>query len=188
MKTYAICGSMKFAEENRAIRTGILICGLNGSGKSTLGKVLAEKLGFHFIDSEDIFFAQKNDYNSQRSHKEATDILLSEIKKHPDFVFSSVKGEFGESFISHLKYAVFIEVQEEIRLKRVRNRDVQKFGDRVLQGGDLFDSTENFYKFIQSRDDTHVTKWLDNLDLKVIRIDGTKDINENVNLILGMIK
>ncbi len=179
---------MKFAEQNRATGTGILICGLNGSGKSTLGKALAEKLGFHFIDSEDLFFTQKNDYTSLRSHEEATEILLNKIKKHPDFVLSSVKGEYGDDFILHLKYLVFIEVKEEIRLKRVRNRDIQKFGDRVLQGGDLFDSTENFYKFIQSRDDTHVTKWLDNLDLNVIHIDGTKDIDENVNLILGMIK
>ncbi|MFR2344962.1 MAG: shikimate kinase, partial [Acutalibacteraceae bacterium] len=35
---------------------GILVCGLNGSGKTTLGKALAAKLGFHFIDSEALFF------------------------------------------------------------------------------------------------------------------------------------
>ena len=34
--------------------TGIIVCGLNGTGKSTLGKALAEALGHHFIDSEDI--------------------------------------------------------------------------------------------------------------------------------------
>lgn len=36
--------------------TGIIICGLNGAGKSTLGKALAEKLNFHFIDNEDLYF------------------------------------------------------------------------------------------------------------------------------------
>lgn len=35
---------------------GIIVCGLNGSGKSTLGKALAEKLHFHFIDNEDLYF------------------------------------------------------------------------------------------------------------------------------------
>lgn len=39
---------------------GIMVCGLNGSGKSTLGKALAEKLGFHFIDNEDLFFPKTN--------------------------------------------------------------------------------------------------------------------------------
>ena len=35
---------------------GILICGLNGTGKSTLGKMLADRLGYEFIDNEDLCF------------------------------------------------------------------------------------------------------------------------------------
>ena len=37
---------------------GILICGLNGAGKSTLGKALAERLGYEFIDNEDLWFTK----------------------------------------------------------------------------------------------------------------------------------
>lgn len=40
--------------------TGIIVCGLNGSGKSTLGKALANKLHFHFIDIEDLFFPKSD--------------------------------------------------------------------------------------------------------------------------------
>ena len=40
--------------------TGIIVCGLNGSGKSTLGKALAEKLDFHFIDNENLYFPKTN--------------------------------------------------------------------------------------------------------------------------------
>ncbi|MBE6588160.1 MAG: hypothetical protein E7647_07085, partial [Ruminococcaceae bacterium] len=36
---------------------GIQICGLNGSGKSTLGRALAEKIGFYFIDDENLYFS-----------------------------------------------------------------------------------------------------------------------------------
>ena len=39
---------------------GIIICGLNGTGKSTLGKALAEKLHFHFIDIENLYFPKTN--------------------------------------------------------------------------------------------------------------------------------
>ncbi|MER2151019.1 MAG: shikimate kinase, partial [Candidatus Limivicinus sp.] len=35
---------------------GILICGPNGTGKSTLGRMLAERLGYRFIDNEDLYF------------------------------------------------------------------------------------------------------------------------------------
>ena len=34
---------------------GILICGLNGTGKSALGRILADRLGYEFIDNEDLF-------------------------------------------------------------------------------------------------------------------------------------
>lgn len=46
---------------------GILVCGLNGSGKTTLGKALAAKLGFHFIDSEALFFPAGPDYSARIS-------------------------------------------------------------------------------------------------------------------------
>ncbi len=50
--------------------TGIIICGLNGCGKSTLGKALAEKL------------------------------FWGEIRAHENFVFTSVKGDYGDSISS----------------------------------------------------------------------------------------
>ena len=34
------------------------MCGLNGCGKSTLGRALAQKIGFHFIDNEELFFTR----------------------------------------------------------------------------------------------------------------------------------
>ena len=58
--------------------TGIIVCGLNGSGKSTLGKALAEKLNFHFIDNENLFFPKVNlnyIYAASRSREEAEKIL-----------------------------------------------------------------------------------------------------------------
>ena len=37
---------------------GIQICGLNGCGKSTLGRALADRMGFHFIDNENLYFVR----------------------------------------------------------------------------------------------------------------------------------
>ena len=37
---------------------GILICGLNGVGKSTIGRILAQRLTYAFIDSEELFFSK----------------------------------------------------------------------------------------------------------------------------------
>ena len=73
--------------------TGIQICGLNGCGKSTLGRALAERIGFYFIDNENLFFSRSNtdeSYMNPKSRQEAELLLVEEVRKHPNFVFAVV--------------------------------------------------------------------------------------------------
>lgn len=173
------------------MKTGIIICGLNGTGKSTVGKALAEELGCYFIDSEDLYFSKQNDdysFSAQRTDEEAKEILFNKIEKHKDFVFASVKGNYGEDFYSFIKYAVLLDVPNDIRLQRVKNRSYQKFGNRMLPNGDLYEQEEAFFRFVESRKESTVEKWLSGLNCPVIRLDGTKPVEENVNYIIDIIK
>lgn len=80
--------------------TGILMCGLNGAGKSTLGKALADRLNYRFIDNEDLYFPKTDPdymYATERTRAEVEELLLSEIKTHENFVFTSVKGDYGNA-------------------------------------------------------------------------------------------
>ncbi len=171
--------------------TGIIVCGLNGSGKSTLGKALAEKLDFHFIDIEDIYFPKTNPdyiYASPRTREEVEKLLFREIKTHENFVFASVKGDYGETIYPFFRYAVLIDVSKNIRIQRVRNRSFQKFGNRMLTGGDLFEQEKRFFDFVKSRPENTVEEWIQSLKCPVIRIDGTKSIEENVAFIIEQFK
>ena len=168
--------------------TGIQICGLNGSGKSTLGKALAQALGFHFIDNEDLYFtrsAPDAPYADPRSREEAEQLLREEIQAHPDFVFAAVRGNHAQI---HYDYVVLIQVPRELRLERVRNRSLGKFGSRMLPGGDLFEQEEAFFRMVSERSEDHVEKWLQTLQCPVISVDGTKPIGENVAYIVSLIK
>ncbi len=165
---------------------GIIICGLNGTGKSTLGKALAENLNFHFIDNEDLYFPKTDSnyiYASPRTREEAEKLLFHEIKSHENFVFASVKGDYGETFYPFYKYAVLIEVPKDIRLQRVKNRSFQKFGNRMLPGGDLYEQEKQFFDFVKSRSENTVEEWIQSLKCPIIRIDGTKPIEENIDFI-----
>ena len=170
---------------------GIIICGLNGTGKSTLGKGLAEKLRFHFIDIENLYFPKTNlnyTYSSPRTREEVEKILLYEMKTHKNFVFSSVKGDYGKDVCSFFQCVVLLDVPRDIRLRRVKNRSFQMFVGRVLPGGDLFEREENFFRFVESRNENTVEEWVKSLKCPVIRIDGTKPIDENTNLIIELIR
>ena len=163
--------------------TGIIVCGLNGAGKSTVGKALAKELKFFFIDNEDLFFSKRNPkymYASPRSHKEAEKLLFSEIKVHENFILASVIGDYGEKLYPFFQYAVLIDVPKDIRLQRVKKRSFQKFGSRMQLGGDLYEAEENFFRLVESRAEDTVEEWIRSLSCPIIRIDGTKPIEENI--------
>lgn len=167
--------------------TGILICGLNGAGKSTLGKALAEKLHFYFIDNEDLYFPKTDPnymYASPRTREEANKLLFREIKAHENFVFASVKGDYGEEIYPFFQYVILIDVPKDIRMERVKNRSFQKFGNRMLPGGDLHEQEEGFFEFVKSRAENTVKEWVQLLSCPIIRIDGTKPIEENIDFII----
>ncbi len=166
--------------------TGIILCGLNGAGKSILGRALAEKLDFHFIDSEELFFPgtdPDHPYANPRTRKEAEKLLLERIRAHGSFVLASVKGNYGEVVTSRIQYAVIIDVSREIRMQRVKSRSFDKFGGRMLPGGDLYEQEERFFDFAASRDERIVEEWIQTLSCPVIRVDGTRPALENVELI-----
>ena len=169
---------------------GIIICGLNGAGKSTLGKALAEKMHFHFIDIENLYFSKTNPnymYASPRTREEVKKILLHEIRTHENFIRTSVKGDYGEDIHSFFQYAILPDVPRDIRLQRVKERSFQKFGNRMLSGGDLFEQEEKFFRFVESRNENIVEEWVKSLKCPVMRVDGTKPIDENINFITGLI-
>lgn len=171
--------------------TGIIICGLNGAGKSTLGKALAEKLHFYFIDNEDLYFPKVDPayiYAAPRTREEVERLLLHKIQKHENFVFSSVKGDYGEAVYPFFQYAVWMDVPKDIRIERVKNRSFQKFGNRMLPGGDLYEQEERFFDLVKSRAENTVEKWIQSLSCPIIRIDGTKSIEENIAIIIEQIQ
>lgn len=171
--------------------TGILMCGMNGAGKSTLGKALADKLGFRFIDNEDLYFPKTDPnylYAVERSGEEVERLLFEEIETYNDFVFTSVRGNYGDPEHPFFQYAVLVEVPRELRLQRVRDRSFKKFGDRMLPGGDLYEREEGFFDFVKSRAEDTVEEWVKGISCPVIRVDGTKKIEENVEYIIKQLE
>jgi len=162
-----------------------MIFGLNGSGKSTLAKALACELDFKYMDIEDyVFLESEVPYTKQRLRGEYLSLMRNDIMNNTNFVLSAVKGNFGVEISSLYKLGVFIDVPYDVRIERVEKRMIENFGDRVKVGGDMYESEMKFLDFVKSRSIDSVLEWSETLDCPVIQIDGTKTINDNVNLII----
>lgn len=162
---------------------GIMVCGLNGAGKSTLGRALASALHLHFIDKEDLVFPgghASGYYAAPRSRAEAEAALAQEIAAHPNFVFASVKGDYRLDIAAAFTHAVWVQAPKALRMRRVRARSFEKFGDRMLPGGDLYAQEEAFFRLAESRTDADMAAWAQSLSCPVIQVDGEKPLPDKV--------
>lgn len=170
---------------------GLIICGLNGSGKSTLSRALAEHLGWRFIDNEDLYFPKDDpDYlfAHQRSQEEVERLLLEEVQRDERFVFAAVKGNYGDAVLPYYKAAVLVEVPREIRLQRVQQRSLDKFGDRAKPGGDLYEREKWFFDHISARPEDYASRWLDTMNIPILQVDGTRPVGENITIITDWLR
>lgn len=53
-----------------------------------------------------------------------------------------------------------------------------------MPGGDLYEREERFFRLVESRAENTVEEWTQCLSCPVIRIDGVKPVDENINFIV----
>ncbi len=85
---------------------------------------------------------------------------------------------------------VFLYVEPNIRVKRVHDRAVERFGERVLEGGDMY---ESHMKFLQSnrkyeKDGSpnlaEQREWMKSMSCAILELDGTDSLAQNADTIV----
>ena len=167
----------------------IMICGLNGSGKTTLGKELSKKINFIHKDIEDYYFTHNIDYkyNYSATKEEVIPKIEKDIKECDNIIFTSCKGNYG-NLSDVYDLVIFIRLDKDTRLKRVKQRSYKQFGDRVLMNGDLFERENQFFDKVYNRDESDIIEWFNNLKCEKLELDGLKLVEENINSILDKLK
>ncbi len=155
---------------------GIVLLGANGSGKSTLGRELARVLNFSHFDVEDYwFYPSAVPYTAIRPQKERNERLLSDMEKHGSFVLSGDVSGWGDEFLRMFDLAVFLTAPKEIRMSRIENREYERWGDRVREGGDMYESEQKFKEFAAARDVAEIERRASAYPCPRIHMDGTED-------------
>lgn len=176
---------LEFVEEGVIVMGyGIAIVGANGSGKTVLGRYLADLLGYYHMDIEDYSFKDSTiPYSNPRTKEEVYKLLLADIEKQERFILSAVNCDFGDDINNRYRCVIYMKVPLETRLNRVKQRSLNKYGNRILEGGDMYEQEQNFFKFAASRTMDKTEKWLKTLTCPVICIDGTEPVEVNAKKI-----
>ena len=88
---------------------------------------------------------------------------MEDIRKSRRFLFSAVRGDLGGELSSLYRLAVVLSAPQTVRLRRLRQRSYDRFGARLLEGGDLYAQEEAFFRFAAERSPLDAVSWLDAL-------------------------
>ncbi len=158
---------------------GIILLGANGSGKSTLGRELARVLNFAHFDVEDYYFYKTDvPYTTERSNDERNAMLLADMQKSGSFVLSGDVSGWSEKFLPIFDLAILLKAPKEVRMKRIEEREYTRWGDRVLEGGDMYESQQKFREFAANRNLAELEQRVAAYPCPVIEIDSTEDYHE----------
>ena len=173
--------------------TVIHFYGASGSGTSSLGRRLAEKLGFFFMDTDDYYWKPiEPAYTQSRTKEERLALIRADFEKHKNCVLSGALCGWGDALIDDFTLAVRVVTPTDERIRRLKEREHRKFGERIDEGGDRYESHLEFLQWAARYDEGDLSirskmehdLWEQKLPCKKLTVDGTLSFEENVEKIL----
>ncbi|MBE5877345.1 MAG: AAA family ATPase [Lachnospiraceae bacterium] len=173
--------------------TGIMIMGSSGAGKTTLGKLVAKELGYTFVDIDEYIWRKDTElpFSVMYSKAEKISRLMEAISNCEHFVMAGSMDSFHEHFDQFFELVVHLHADAQIRVKRVHERELNWFGERILEGGDMYEEHQKFLNGIAGYDfgfggctlQQH-EMWMKSLKCRVIQLDGADILEKNLKNII----
>src|SRR5262245_46841271 len=130
------------------------ILGASGSGTTTLGRALAARLQCaHFETDDYVWLPTDPPFTHQRAFTERQQLLMDDLTAHDAWVVSGSLCGWGDVAIPLLELVVFLAIPHAIRMKRLHRREHARFGERILPGGDMYESSQAFLARAASYDE-----------------------------------
>ncbi len=179
-------------------KTTLHILGAPGSGVTTLGRALAERLNIPHFDTDDYhwFTDDALPYRRRRNPDHRRQLLTKDLDACEGWVLSGALCGWGDVFIPRFEAVVYLWLPAEIRLARIQQRELARYGaERIGLGGDLHTVFEKFCAWAAAYDEdsgnirsrARELEWLEQLTCPVLRMEEEMPLEEMVERVLGFI-
>ena len=171
----------------------IHIFGASGSGTTTLGRAIADRTGYRFLDSDDYLWLPTDpQYTTKRPSEERVALLERDIDASGGAVVSGSLVGWGDALMDRFTLAVRLVVPHDVRMARLERRECQRYGDRILPGGDMCQIHRDFLQWAAGYEDGPATMrsramhdlWQQKLSCPLLTLDGTRPVEELVEAVL----
>jgi gluconate kinase len=161
----------------------VLIFGAAGSGSSTIAKAIAHEYGHHWIEvDEALFMPTDPPFSVRRSLDEVREIVFDSWKKAESVIVCGSIVGWGDELKHDFDLVIFVHVDVEVRIQRIKHREAKRFGSRVLEGGDMHRQHLEFLDWVRSYEtgDPNIRslaqhrQWLSSITVPIVEI--TEDL------------
>ena len=164
----------------------IHLLGPSCSGTSTLGKLIAEKYNISWFDTDDIFWIKTDPpYTTKRDKNERINLLREIFAKNNSLVLSGSAMDWGDFIRDHLDLVILKYVDQENRIKRLMAREIERHGNRIDPGNDMYEIHKEFVEWnkkyetggMEMRSRKSELEWVSKVKCKVLKLE-TNDLPE----------
>lgn len=131
----------------------IHIFGASGSGTTTIAKAVCDKLGYMHFDSDSYFWQNTlNPFTLERPRDECLRLMNNDLSNNSKWVLSGSIANWGNDLIPYFDLVVFVYVPQALRIDRLKKRELERYGDKVLPGGVRYYESKSFLEWAASYD------------------------------------
>jgi adenylate kinase family enzyme len=169
----------------------IHIFGASGSGTTSLAAAVASKYGHRHFDADDFYWLPTDPpYQQKRPPEARLALLRSASADRASWVISGSLCGWGDPLIPQFELVVFIVVSTEIRLTRLRAREIERYGrSELAAGGKLHRTHLDFLDWAERYDTGGMNMrsrglheaWLARLPGAVLRLAKSQSIADQLS-------
>lgn len=172
----------------------LFIMGASGSGRTALGRAIADKWAIPHADADDYFWRPTSPpYTEQRAPVERLSLMREVFVPRNTWVLSGSIMGWGEDLMAMFDAVVFLTLDPETRMTRLRARESIRVLELAKAGGLDEAAHEEFMSWAQGYDNPDFAgrnrsrheQWLAMLSCPILRLDSSRPVNDLVQAITG---
>ena len=174
------------------------IFGASGSGTTTLAKALADARGWNHIDTDDIYWLPTvPPFRVSRNLDVRQELLRKAVVRAEYWTLSGSLCGWGDLAIPHFDLVVFLWIPADVRLARLREREIARYGPEIEDSDDpRHEAHKAFLSWAAAYDTGGLDMrsralheaWLRSLPTPILRLEGERSLDENLEVLCASLE
>jgi adenylate kinase family enzyme len=165
------------------------IMGASGSGTTTLGRLVANRWSVPHADVDDYFWVPATPpYTTKRDVAQRLRLMNEVFLGRDAWVLSGSLMGWGDPLIELFDLVVFLSVDHRLRMDRLRDREITRYGATIEVGRERHAAHREFMDWadgyehpaFDGRSRARHEQWLRTVPCPVLRLDSSSAMDELV--------